>query len=706
MGFKIVPSDVLLYIATTFLSDFDVQAWASIEHAVLLALARYPVKTSIPLWCCAMWRYDELHALESGDEEDEINAKPEDCPNGSSQIGRFGVIRRVRLCCEDDAEWLPWLSSVVPSAHEIYLEEGFIGAMDRILLPSTVKCLRWASATPTGSGLLYPPSTLPANVHFPLQHLSILDLQHFVPKEEFNVCCLRLPVGLQDLRLPDANIGLPTYGFSRHDSDSHHFEWPQSLTRLHLGGVAHPILGSFMVPFPTQLMVLHLGSSFDFSLRGTHLPPTLRDLHFGDAFNQRSEDFPSLNEGLERAVFGHAFNQPVDEVPWPQSLQEVCVGRAFDQKSWTVSPPSLNRLSFDGDFCGQIQSEITTDLNSDLLLLIGVPRNYPHSWYIGEHRRVQPLHTPSWLSCETMIKRWPFFPLVSIDDKLNDLRYISLPENMEDLELFYASSSVRSLVDIRLPAQLTRLTLSNQYSPHRMPVSTLQLPPTLRVLRVVHPVQLPRVPEWQLPPNLVELHLLSTWDVIGSLEMILPHTLTFLHLTLSLGRSLRAVRWPMSLHTLLLNKATRVPPDTPLLDWNSPPSSLTHLALAHSLWRYPLDGLPSSLKVLSLPQGFNDPPTDWNLPKLERLWFSGDYNKPLGTLTLPELQQISFGPWISVTNILTFQVPPKLRELRIRGRWPPDEDGSPANAASSIRLLQDNLPATCSCVHDSAASPE
>ncbi|CAM9461058.1 unnamed protein product, partial [Ectocarpus fasciculatus] len=79
-------------------------------------------------------------------------------------------------------------------------------------------------------------------------------------------------------------------------------------------------------------------------------PVSLQRLVFGWSFNQRIEHV-SWPDSLQVLAFGFAFNQPIDLVQWPASLQELEFEVRFNQRIEDVSwPDSLEILEFGREF--------------------------------------------------------------------------------------------------------------------------------------------------------------------------------------------------------------------------------------------------------------------------------------------------------------------------------------------------------------------
>lgn len=82
-------------------------------------------------------------------------------------------------------------------------------------------------------------------------------------------------------------------------------------------------------------------------------PSTIQSIKFGDYFNQPIENV-NWPLSLESIEFGKEFNQPIDKVKWPPSIQNISIGYNF-QSSFNKSienviwPESIKQITFYGD---------------------------------------------------------------------------------------------------------------------------------------------------------------------------------------------------------------------------------------------------------------------------------------------------------------------------------------------------------------------
>ncbi|CAN0197326.1 unnamed protein product, partial [Ectocarpus sp. 13 AM-2016] len=79
------------------------------------------------------------------------------------------------------------------------------------------------------------------------------------------------------------------------------------------------------VAWPQRLKTIqfHYESVFNQPLELVQWPASLQKITFGEDFNQPIERGVEWPDSLQTLVFGVDFNQPVDNVRWPASLQEL-----------------------------------------------------------------------------------------------------------------------------------------------------------------------------------------------------------------------------------------------------------------------------------------------------------------------------------------------------------------------------------------------
>lgn len=121
-----------------------------------------------------------------------------------------------------------------------------------------------------------------------------------------------------------------------------------SLTHLTLGHSFNRSLSG--VALPPSLRYLAFGDSFDQPLARVALPASIAVMTFGYCFNQ-SLDGVVLPASLTRLTFGVWFDQPLDRVALPPSLTHLTLGYGFNQALDNVAlPPGLTHLALGGCF--------------------------------------------------------------------------------------------------------------------------------------------------------------------------------------------------------------------------------------------------------------------------------------------------------------------------------------------------------------------
>ncbi|CAK9078692.1 Probable serine/threonine-protein kinase fnkA (FNIP repeat-containing protein A), partial [Durusdinium trenchii] len=98
------------------------------------------------------------------------------------------------------------------------------------------------------------------------------------------------------------------------------------------------------------IVSLIFGTRFDQSLEGVTLPNSLQTLTFGHSFNQ-SLNGVTLPSNLQTLTFGSDFNQSLQGVTLPSSLQSLTFGWSFNQSLKGVTlPTGLQTLTFGENF--------------------------------------------------------------------------------------------------------------------------------------------------------------------------------------------------------------------------------------------------------------------------------------------------------------------------------------------------------------------
>ncbi|CAN0399792.1 unnamed protein product [Ectocarpus fasciculatus] len=106
------------------------------------------------------------------------------------------------------------------------------------------------------------------------------------------------------------------------------------------------------VAWPQQLkrVEFHYASPFNQPIDLVQWPATLQRLLLGGKFNRPIEGV-AWPDSLQTLEFGMFLNQAIEQVSWPDSLQEVIFGDFFNQPIERVSwPESLQLLHFGEDF--------------------------------------------------------------------------------------------------------------------------------------------------------------------------------------------------------------------------------------------------------------------------------------------------------------------------------------------------------------------
>ncbi|CAM9591454.1 unnamed protein product [Ectocarpus sp. 13 AM-2016] len=174
---------------------------------------------------------------------------------------------------------------------------------------------------------------------------------HFGAKFDEKVDAVEFPETLEAL----------TFGYWFNESlGPGRVRWPPALKRLKFGAAWNRNLVGAKDTWPASLEVVRFGTSFDKPLRGgggIGLPPRLREVHLGGVFNQPLDgvEWPASLEkltlseyfnqslgygngdgvvfpkGLREVVFGGRFNQAIDDVVWPERLRTLTFGDKFNQ---------------------------------------------------------------------------------------------------------------------------------------------------------------------------------------------------------------------------------------------------------------------------------------------------------------------------------------------------------------------------------------
>lgn len=236
-----------------------------------------------------------------------------------------------------------------------------------------------------------------------------------------------------------------------------------------------------------------------------------------------------------------------------------------------------------------------------------------------------------------------------------------------------------SFTALRLPDGLRSLTLGYHYC--HDPLSPLRLPPSITALRFGG-FHCSAADLFALPPQLESLVADACSAPLDRLA--LPQSLTAISLRYSFDQLLDSVQWPQGLRTLDLGfhwnqsvEHLRLPDSltelsmggcTHPLDWARPPQGVTRLHL-NNRWNLPASQLrlPSALTEFTLPNDFNQPLDDLELPVTLRsltLGFDPEpkLTHPLSALRMPAgLTDLNL--WGCSGSLADVQWPPSLTKL-------------------------------------------
>ncbi|CAM9798897.1 unnamed protein product [Ectocarpus sp. 12 AP-2014] len=108
------------------------------------------------------------------------------------------------------------------------------------------------------------------------------------------------------------------------------------------------------VAWPPRLKTLEFAkrSRFDQPVDLVEWPASLQRLGFGNNFDQTPIERAKFPASLQELTFGHNFNQPIEGTVWPDSLQRLLdLGVQFSQPiEDIVWPPSLRKLKLGYEF--------------------------------------------------------------------------------------------------------------------------------------------------------------------------------------------------------------------------------------------------------------------------------------------------------------------------------------------------------------------
>lgn len=338
-------------------------------------------------------------------------------------------------------------------------------------------------------------------------------------------------------------------------------ELPQTLRKLTFSEQFDSSLKEINFSDLSNLTFLALGANFNQSLDGLHFPASLETLIFGRAFNWSLKN-AKLPENLETLIFGERYNQSLQGVQFPSSLDSLIFGFEYNQSLEGVKLPSgLQHLDF----------------------------GYKYN---------------------------------------QSLKMVQLPNDLKTLDLGYSFN--QSIHQIQLPSSLERLSFGGQFQQSLEDVTFPQL-------KSLHLSQISLVSPKQLAEfrGLQQLQQLCLADFNAALDLSDLTQLKDLVMGGKFNRSLDQLQLPDSLETLTLGYCF----DQPL---SHLPAGLTRLELGHS-FDQALGALPCHLRSLSFECAFDQKLE--NLPStLQSIRFGSCFNQSLVGVQLPsDLCELTFG---------------------------------------------------------------
>ncbi|CAN0059775.1 unnamed protein product [Ectocarpus sp. 4 AP-2014] len=120
----------------------------------------------------------------------------------------------------------------------------------------------------------------------------------------------------------------------------------KDVVRLNFGPAFEGSLEAVVWPQRLKEIDFDWSSRFNQPIEGVEFPPSLQELTLSDAFDQPIED-AILPTSLQVFMMGDDFNHPVEDVRWPPSLEQIYFGRYFNQPiEEVVWPSSLKEVTF------------------------------------------------------------------------------------------------------------------------------------------------------------------------------------------------------------------------------------------------------------------------------------------------------------------------------------------------------------------------
>ena len=538
-----LPSALALHLCDAYLTDADARSLACSSRAALDMLSAYKIKRAMPSRLLRSFLPVEPATDSAGQVAASSNS------GGLPAPLHFGAVTHVLLVPhEDPAAGLPLLPDLLP-----VLPRGVhsLSAATRFQL---------AGSDPPAFGELLP--LLPASI----THLDLYHVPDYLPWPRQ----VTMPPALRTLILP----------FYLHANLSG-MRLPDSLQELYFPAEAIIPVERWPV-LPPRLKKLCTGGSFNSSVAGLVLPDSLELLAFDandqtpfSCFNHESITSLALPRslrvlrlnGLNKPLGAwtsppqlhtlelQEYNQPLCEWLPPESLRALKLS-CFDRPAGELKlPPHLEVLDMawyrrDASQLKLPHTITNLTLSSDRGLPAAVSRiQWPpqlHTLKFGDGFDLPLTHwrPPASLTSLTLSRDWCYdvrqLRLPSGLTSLNfgkhfgfTLRGLQFPPSLTSLDLGCTFQQPLKQGHWSPPPALTHLTLSRDW---RSPISELQLPDTLRVLRFCDDGSFnEEVSGWALPPQLEEL-------VFG----------------LHFERSLHALTLPASLRLLRLSRRQRL----------------------------------------------------------------------------------------------------------------------------------------------------
>eukprot|EP00439_Symbiodinium_sp_Y106_P008193 s1649_g1.t1 len=385
-----------------------------------------------------------------------------------------------------------------------------------------------------------------------------------------------------------------------------------------------------------ETMSLTFGFEFNQSLDGIHLPSSLQSLTFGFEFNQSLDGIP-LPSNLQSLTFGDDFNQSLDGIQLPSSLQSLTFGDAFNQSLDGIHlPSSLQSLTFGESFNQSLDG-------------IHLPRSLQSLTFGYKfNRSLEGIQLPGSLQSLTFGSRFN-----------RSLEGIQLPSSLQSLT--FGDQFHQSLEGIPLPSSLQSLTFGVLFN---QSLDGIHLPRSLQSLKFGY-VFNRSLEGIQLPGSLQSLTFGDHFD--QSLDGIqLPSSLQSLTFGEHFNQSLDGIQLPSSLQSLTFGHHF-----DQSLDGIQLPSSLQSLTFGDQ-FHQSLEGiqLPSSLQSLTFGEEFNQSLDGIQLPSsLQSLSFGSRFNQGLDGIQLPgSLQSLTFGYKFN-RSLEGIQLPSSLQSLAFGSRF-------------------------------------